>query len=241
MMVNAGFEFPDPETADKQGLLAIGGSLSADWLLKAYSKGIFPWFEPGRPILWWSPNPRLILRPELFHLSKSLKKNLKKPYQLSIDQAFPRVINACATASQREGNTWISQEMIEAYTELHRQGIAHSFEVWQDEKLVGGLYGLSMGLAFFGESMFHFKTDCSKIAFFFLCQVMLNLNIELIDCQLDNPHLIRLGAELISRKAFLYELQQCLDEPSINGDWNRFTAQACQNINAMVFEQIIPF
>ena len=212
--------FPDPESSDKQGLLAMGGNLSPQRILQAYSQGIFPWYEPGCPILWWSPNPRLILIPEEFKISRSLKKSLNKEFQLSTDTAFKLVINACATHSDRINKTWITNEMIAAYTNLHEMGYAHSFEVWQESKLVGGLYGISLGNAFFGESMFHTVTDASKIALYFLCKTLETWGFDFIDCQMPTSHLLRLGAKIISRKEFLYLLERSLEKPDKKGNWN---------------------
>ena len=212
--------FPHPETSDRQGLLAIGGTLSPQRILKAYSQGIFPWFEPGCPVLWWSPNPRLIILPNEFKLSRSLKKSLKKPFKFSIDTAFSEVIKACATYPNRENNTWITQEMISAYTSLHQMGYAHSFEVWDEEQLVGGLYGISLGRAFFGESMFHTSRDASKIALYFLCNTMSSWNFDFIDCQMPTGHLISLGAKVISRKHFLHSLHLSLQNPDKVGLWS---------------------
>lgn len=210
-MDNEPYRFPNPETSDKQGLLAMGGDLHPMRIIQAYTQGIFPWFEPGCPILWWSPNPRLILKPREFKLSRSLKKSLNKSFEITIDTAFEQVINACATNSGRCDNTWITAEMINAYTTLHQQGYAHSFEIWQNQQLVGGLYGISLGRAFFGESMFHTVTDASKIALYYLCDTMNAWEFDFIDCQLPTAHLQRLGAKIISRKEFLYLLSQTLN------------------------------
>lgn len=211
--------FPHPESSDKQGLLAIGGELSPKRILQAYSQGIFPWYEPGCPVLWWSPNPRLILIPNDFKLSRSLKKSLKKPFRFSIDTAFHQVITACATQADRLNKTWITHDMIEAYTQLHHIGYAHSFEVWEDENLAGGLYGLSLGSAFFGESMFHNVTDASKIALYFLCRTMKEWGFDFIDCQLPTEHLLKSGAKIIARKEFLYRLEESLNNPDKTGKW----------------------
>ncbi|KTD51165.1 leucyl/phenylalanyl-tRNA--protein transferase [Legionella quateirensis] len=219
-MVDTGYIFPDPETSDKQGLLAIGGDLCPQRILQAYTQGIFPWFEPGCPILWWSPNPRLILLPDQLNVSRSLNKSLKKPFRLSIDTAFQQVITSCATCSGRFNNTWITHEMITAYTTLHTMGYAHSFEVWQDDKLVGGLYGISLGKGFFGESMFHKVTDASKIALYYLCQTLKDWEFDFIDCQMPTNHLLRLGATVISRKEFLHLLGLTLKNPNKLGHWD---------------------
>lgn len=219
-MDDAQYRFPDPETSDKQGLLAMGGDLHPKRIIQAYSQGIFPWFEPGCPILWWSPNPRLILKPHEFKLSKSLKKSLNKSFEITIDTAFEQVINACATKSGRRDNTWITAEMIHAYTTLHQQGHAHSVEVWQNQQLVGGLYGISLGKAFFGESMFHTVTDASKIALYYLCNTINTWEFDFIDCQLPTAHLQRLGAKIISRKEFLYLLSQTLNHKNKQEQWH---------------------
>lgn len=211
--------FPDPETSDKQGLLSIGGDLTPQRVLQAYSQGIFPWYEPGTPVLWWSPNPRLILIPKEFKVSRSMKKALKKPFKLTIDTVFHQVISCCATSSDRTNQTWITNEMIETYTKLHDMGYAHSFEVWNDTELVGGLYGISLGHAFFGESMFHTMTDTSKIALHFLCKIMEAWNFDFIDCQLPTTHLMSLGAKVISRKEFLHMLQETLKYPDKKEIW----------------------
>ncbi len=211
--------FPHPEASDSQGLLAMGGNLKPSRLLKAYSLGIFPWFQPGCPILWWCPNPRLILYPNEFKVSHSLKKSLKKPFELSIDKAFSAVIAQCATIDSRGPDTWITKDMIDAYTQLHHMGYAHSFEVWKEGILVGGLYGISLGHAFFGESMFHTEPDASKVAFHFLCATMQEWGFNFIDCQIPSAHLISLGAKVISRKHFLHLLHDALQFPDKVGLW----------------------
>ncbi|WP_454782542.1 leucyl/phenylalanyl-tRNA--protein transferase [Legionella sp. WA2022007384] len=212
--------FPHPETSDDQGLLFIGGDLSPQRILQAYSQGIFPWYEPGTPILWWSPNPRLILIPTEFKLSRSLKKSLKKSFRFTIDTAFKQVIAECATSVDRINNTWITKEMIEAYTQLHIMGYAHSFEIWYENELVGGLYGLSLGHAFFGESMFHKMTDTSKIAFYYLSKMMSDWNYDFIDCQIPTNHLQSLGAKIVERREFLHMLYQSLEHPTKKGSWD---------------------
>ncbi|WP_058503238.1 leucyl/phenylalanyl-tRNA--protein transferase [Legionella nautarum] len=213
------YRFPPPEQSDSQGLLAIGGDLSPERILAAYRQGIFPWFEPGGPILWWSPQPRLILKPERFKLARSLKQALKKNHSLTIDQAFAAVIRACAQAEGRINHTWISDEMCEAYTKLHQMGYAHSFEIWSENKLVGGLYGLSLGRAFFGESMFHYQRDASKMAMYYLCQTLVSWQFDFIDCQLPTTHLASLGAEVIARREFLKLLEKTLEHPTRQGFW----------------------
>lgn len=209
--------FPDPQTAldDPEGLLAVGGDLSPERLLAAYRLGIFPWYEEPQPILWWTPSPRMVLFPKQVHISKSLKKRLRKiEFTVSIDLAFPEVIKHCAKVARKgQGGTWIGSDMIQAYTELYRLGIAHSVEVWRDQQLVGGLYGLSIGKVFFGESMFSLATDASKIAFVSLAQQLAEQDFALIDCQVANEHLFTLGCEEISRQEFTQLLQDHVDRP----------------------------
>jgi leucyl/phenylalanyl-tRNA--protein transferase len=212
--------FPDPETSDRQGLLLIGGNLSPQRILQAYSQGIFPWYSPGSPVLWWSPDPRLILNPTEFKVSRSLEKSLKKPFRLTTDTVFQRIMMECSSCSDRANNTWITNEMIEAYTQLHAMGYAHSFEVWLEDKLVGGLYGLSLGRAFFGESMFHKVTDASKIAFYHLSQTLAAWDFDFIDCQLPTNHLQKLGAKIINRTEFLRLLKLSLEYPTKQGTWH---------------------
>lgn len=203
--------FPDPETAlrEPDGLLAVGGCLTPQRIITAYRHGIFPWYGPGEPILWWSPNPRLVLFPEQLNVSRSLRKTLrKKLFRISVDQAFADVIDACAAPRPRQNGTWITDEMKQAYTELHRMGIAHSIEAWHEDTLVGGLYGLGIGRVFFGESMFHTETDASKVVFVHLVKYLLAWNYRLIDCQVRTDHLISLGAVEMTRSDFLERLQQ---------------------------------
>ncbi len=194
------------------GLLAIGGCLSIHRLLKAYRHGVFPWFNPDDPILWWSPDPRLVLFPHKLIISRSLKKTLRKAVvSVTFDQTFDEVINACAEPRKQSTGTWITSEMNRAYRELHRLGIAHSVETWCDGKLVGGLYGVGIGQVFFGESMFHTQTDASKIAFARLVAQLQAWNYQLIDCQVHTNHLISLGAEEIKRDLFKRLLDQYCD------------------------------
>ena len=187
---------------DPPGLLAMGGDLSPERLVHAYSLGIFPWYSRGEPILWWTPEPRCVLFPEQIILSKSLKKRLRKPYRVSINTAFPQVMAYCSTVDDRTDNTWINQEMHLAYRKLNGLGYAHSIEVWLDSELVGGLYGLKLGRVFFGESMFSRATDGSKMALAALANLCQTAGVKLIDCQVENPHLLSLGATLLSRLDF---------------------------------------
>ncbi len=197
--------FPPTRQAldEPNGLLAAGGDLSPQRLLAAYEKGIFPWYDDQQPILWWSPNPRTILKPADIHISKSLKKALRKSTRhYSFNQAFEQVISLCADLREYDQGTWITEEMMNAYRQLHDQGHAHSIEVWCDHELVGGLYGVAVGDLFCGESMFHQKTDASKMAFVALCKWLAIRKCRLVDCQILNPHLESLGVKTISRKVF---------------------------------------
>jgi leucyl/phenylalanyl-tRNA--protein transferase len=196
--------FPHPSLADPGGLLAIGGDLSIRRLLLAYAQGIFPWYSEPNPILWWSPDPRLVLFPEEFKISHSLKRVLKKHvFEVTRDRAFGEVIRACARSRSQ---TWITGEMIEAYTSLHELGYAHSFETWHEGNLVGGLYLVSLGRAFFGESMFSLMNDASKVALVDLVEFAIDEGVEFIDCQTTTEHLKRLGAREVPRPEFLERL-----------------------------------
>lgn len=190
--------------AEPDGLLAVGGDLSPERLLLAYSRGIFPWFNTGDPFLWWSPMPRCVLLPGDLHISRSLRKTLRRPpFHLSFDCAFPQVIRACATCSERAAvGTWITDEMMSAYECLHTLGFAHSVEVWDGELLVGGLYGVALGCCFFGESMFHRRNDASKIALVALCAELFGAGYVMIDMQLPTQHLLSLGGRLLDRARF---------------------------------------
>lgn len=204
-------KFPESNLAltDPNGLLAIGGCLSPQRLLNAYRHGIFPWYNEGEPILWWSPNPRLVLFPDAIKISRSLRKTInRQTYQLSVDQAFSQVISACAEPRANQQGTWISAEMNDAYNKLHQLGSAHSVEAWLNDELVGGLYGIAIGQVFFGESMFHTKTDASKVAFVYLTRQLKQWGYQLIDCQVYSSHLVSLGAEEIDRQQFNMLLDQ---------------------------------
>lgn len=202
------YEFPPVERAltEPDGLLAAGGSLSPDILLKAYRKGIFPWYSEGQPILWWSPDPRCILFPQKLKISNSLRKSLnKQPYDIKQDTAFRQTMLACAAPRKDEPGTWITDNMLEAYCHMHDLGHAHSVECWKDETLVGGLYGIQIGKVFFGESMFSKEVDASKIALEYLCNTV---KPELIDVQVHSEHMESLGAEMIPRSQFVEYLKQ---------------------------------
>jgi leucyl/phenylalanyl-tRNA---protein transferase len=213
--------FPDPSLAEDDGLLAIGGDLSVERLLAAYSSGIFPWFSDYQPILWWSPDPRLILLPDKFRVSHSLRQKLSRNiFEVKFDTAFGDVIKMCSLVEERsQEGTWITNEMKEAYSALHRAGYAHSVEAYKNGDLVGGLYGVSLGRAFFGESMFHTETDASKVALYHLVEWMKEKQFQLIDSQVETNHLVSLGAELISRKKYLALLRKALKYPTITGKW----------------------
>lgn len=207
--------FPDVSMAldSPDGLLAAGGALTPPWLVSAYRQGIFPWFSEGDPILWWSPNPRMVLYPENFRQRRSLTKRLRNGgFSVTLDQCFERVILACAAPRQGEAGTWITDEMLSAYAHLHQAGIAHSIEVHRDNALVGGLYGLAMGPIFFGESMFSNQADASKVALAYLTAAMRQGGGTLIDCQMHTPHLAHMGAETISRTSFIKYLELCLPQ-----------------------------
>lgn len=198
--------FPPLEQALTQpnGLLAAGGALDPQWLLTAYRQGIFPWYSPGEPILWWSPDPRLVLLPDELHISRSLRKTLRRcPFELRVDSAFSAVIEACAAPRAPALGTWISAEMRAAYLAMHELGYAHSVECWRDGRLVGGLYGMALGRVFFGESMFSVATDASKVAFAHLVRFLRTRGYAIIDCQMKTAHLMSLGAREITRQQFL--------------------------------------
>lgn len=219
---NPGQPFPPVHLAmrDPNGLLAIGGDLSTARLLKAYAQGIFPWFNPDEPILWWCPDPRAVLLPSRMTLSHSLRKTLRKGgYQVSFDRAFVEVLDACASTRRRGRGTWLGDDMKRAYLELFEQGHAHSVEVWQNEELVGGLYGVALGRVFFGESMFSRVTDSSKIALHHLCEQLCAWQFELIDCQIGSPHLMSLGAEEWPREQFLQTLRPAVSRAGSLGRW----------------------
>ncbi|MBN1416579.1 MAG: leucyl/phenylalanyl-tRNA--protein transferase [Bacteroidales bacterium] len=221
--VSYSYLFPDPENADKEGLLAAGGDLSAEALISAYSTGIFPWYNEGSPILWWSPDPRLVLFPENFKVSYTLKQTIKHgKYTVRFDSDFGAVIMNCATVKRNDQEgTWITPEMQLAYTDLYQRGYAHSIETYYGNRLVGGLYGISLGRAFFGESMFHHMSDASKIALYYLVEQLKKWNFHFIDAQQPTTHLKSLGAQEISRKEFLGKLKKALEFPTKVGKWER--------------------
>jgi leucyl/phenylalanyl-tRNA--protein transferase len=221
LLDEATHDFPPPRMADPVGLLAVGGDLTLDRLVKAYSAGIFPWFSEGDPVLWWSPDPRLVLYPEELKISASLRRVInKRTFAIRFDTAFADVITACATVKRKgtEG-TWITADMIEAYCDLHTAGLAHSVEAWQDNNLVGGLYGVAIGRCFFGESMFSLVSNASKAALVFLTTFLKLNRFKMIDCQMTTAHLLRLGAREIPRHRFLRELEKAVGEPFPAGPW----------------------
>lgn len=214
--------FPSPQYAGSAGLLAIGGDLSPARLLKAYEAGIFPWYSENDPIMWWSPDPRLVLFPERFHVSGRLRRTIRQEvFDITSDTAFEQVITSCAKVRVDDGQeTWIVDEMIEAFCRLFEAGYAHSVEAWRQGELAGGLYGLSLGGCFFGESMFTRISNASKVALAALCQYLSQNGFDLIDCQIVNPHLIRLGATEIPRFRFLKLLEASLKKPTHRGKWS---------------------
>lgn len=189
---------------EPNGLLAAGGSLEPAWLLAAYARGIFPWYEAGQPILWWSPNPRAVLEPGGLHVSRSLRRRLRRgTFRVTADRAFDAVVAGCAEPRGYTDSTWITADMARAYARLHRLGYAHSFEAWSDDALVGGLYGVAMGRVFFGESMFMRRSDASKVAFVHAVRFLAARGFELIDCQVATEHLSRFGAVSMPREEFV--------------------------------------
>ncbi len=218
-------DFPDVALAEAEpnGLLAVGGDLSPMRLLNAYRHGIFPWFSADEPILWWSPNPRTVLYPEKIKISRTLRKTLNRElFQVTYDSAFQQIIKACSKPRQGSPGTWLVPQMIRAYTDLHGLGMAHSVEVWQQEILVGGLYGVAIGSVFYGESMFSRVSDSSKVALVNLCQTLLALDYKLIDCQVYTRHLISLGAEEIPREQFCQHLDNWCTLPRQHISWSSF-------------------
>ena len=212
--------FPNPEEAEEDGLLAVGGDLSVPRLLAASRNGIFPWYGEGQPLLWWSPDPRCVISPERFRIPRTVRKELRRhAFTVSVDRAFRRVMEACAAVARPDQDgTWIMPEMIDAYARLHERGHAHSVEVWEENpqgetELVGGLYGVGLGRAFFGESMFHLRSDASKAALVALMAWLEERDCRLLDCQMATRHILRYGAELIPRSDFLRLLREAVETP----------------------------
>ncbi len=213
--------FPHPSLSNEDGLLAVGGDLSAERLLLAYENGIFPWYEERHPIMWWSPDPRCILYPKNLKVSKSMEKVFKKStFKVTYDICFRNVISMCCKL--RSGNTWITEDMLESYCALHKLGFAHSVETWFGEDLVGGLYGISLGKCFFGESMFSTMDNASKTALIILTRELSQVGFHFIDCQVYSKHLESLGAVNVPRDVFLHELEIGLSHDTIRGTWHRF-------------------
>ena len=214
--------FPSPHLASGEGLLAVGGDLSQRRLLLAYRMGIFPWFSDDEPIMWWSPDPRLVLYPHEIRVSKTLQKIIKKNmFQITMDSAFVQVINSCAQVRlQNKERTWIVKDMIDAYCELHESGFAHSVEAWYENELAGGIYGVSLGRCFFGESMFTRVSNASNVALVKLVEYLNALSFDFLDCQVTTEHLIRLGAREIPRIRFLKQLERSLEAPTNRGKWH---------------------
>ena len=205
---------------DPNGLLAVGGDLRPERLLHAYASGIFPWYEAGQPVLWWSPDPRAVLWPNALRITRSLKKKLNRPeFAVTADRAFAEVIAACAEPRRYGSGTWITEEMINAYVELHRLGWAHSFEIWRRDELIGGLYGVAIGRVFFGESMFTRITDASKIAFVKAVRYLQQRDYALIDCQVWSPHVASLGAIRMPRAEFITHLERLRHPSGAPGPW----------------------
>jgi leucyl/phenylalanyl-tRNA--protein transferase len=213
--------FPPPELAEKSGLLAVGGDLRPERLVLAYGMGIFPWYNEETPILWHSPDPRMVLRASELQVGRTLAKTMRRDaYAVRLDTAFRAVVEACAEIPRPgQGGTWITAEMIDAYEELHRRGVAHSAESWDDGELAGGLYGVSLGGAFFGESMFARAKDASKVAFVTLVRQLERWGIDLVDCQVRTDHLARFGASEWPRPRFLAALEEALKKPTQLGPW----------------------
>ena len=214
--------FPPPALAEEDGLLAVGGDLAPERLLRAYRQGIFPWYSSKEPILWWSPDPRCVLFPSELRVSRSMKQLLKKNFfEISFDRTFRTVVEACGEPRPGVPGTWITAEMIEAYCRLHDMGYAHSVEAWTTDGLAGGLYGVSLGGCFFGESMFTKVSNASKTALVVLVTALERRGFSLVDCQIHTPHMERLGAKMIPRKDFLRILALALRSETLQGDWGK--------------------
>lgn len=221
--------FPDPNEA-VDGLLAVGGDLSPDRLLLAYEIGIFPWYSPTDPILWWSPDPRCVVFTDRVKVSKSMRNIINRGmYKVTFDLAFEQVMKGCQKARRSESGTWITQEFIDSYSLLHRLGVAHSVEVWKGKELVGGLYGVSLGRMFCGESMFSNESNTSKLALITLAGELKNRGFELIDCQIYNDHLGSMGAVEIPRTDFLHKLQHALTFDSFRGSWSSWLESSAES------------
>lgn len=213
--------FPPINFTSNIGLLAIGGDLSYERLVNAYTNGIFPWYSKGEPILWWSPNPRCVLFPRELHVSKSMKRLLNKnPFDLTCDKNFKEVIGNCAKQRKSQKETWITDDMVDAYFKLHKLGLAHSVEVWQGREIVAGLYGVSLGKCFFGESMFYKVNNASKFGFIIFVKKLQQMGFLMIDCQINTGHLKSLGAREIPRIEFMEKLKECLEYRTLKKSWS---------------------
>ena len=215
------YQFPDQNNATPDGLLAVGGNLSQECVLTAYSNGIFPWYSQDQPIMWWCPDPRPVLFPGSLKISRSLRKKIKHSnFTITMDRCFKEVVKECAKPRHKGSGTWITQDMHNAYCDLYRIGYGHSVEVWTEDLLVGGLYGIALGKIFFGESMFFKESDASKIALIGLDWLLQKLEFSLIDCQIVSPHLLSLGAKNISRNNFLSEIKKNIAVSTFSDKWN---------------------
>ncbi len=220
--LNEEIVFPPVNSAEESGMLAVGGDLSKERLIEAYRNGIFPWYSAGEPILWWAPDPRFVLFPSEIKISKSMKQVLARQiFEITYDRNFADVILGCSRPRIRQRGTWITDDMMTAYTELHREGYAHSVEVWMDGELAGGLYGISLGRCFFGESMFSCVENASKTALISLTLALRKLGFNIIDCQVYTAHLESLGARDIPRKIFQEQIKNGLQYHTIRGDWGK--------------------
>ena len=228
------YTFPDPSHADEDGIVCVGGDLSPEMLISAYRQGLFPWFNEEDPTLWWSPDPRCVVVPGEVYISKNMKRLFnQRQYHFKCDTNFEDVLRNCKTVKRKnEEGTWISEDFIEAYQLLHHLGIAHSFEVYdQENNMIGGLYGLSIGNMFYGESMFSKKSNMSKLAFILLSKYLQHKSYRLIDCQVVNPHLTSMGCQEMSRDAFLDINQSGIQEPSAIGNWTDAVERFCKDLN----------
>lgn len=216
--------FPDPRLAE-DGIIAVGGDLNVDRLLAAYATGIFPWYNQDEPVIWWSPDPRFVLSPSDIHVSRSMRKIIRDGiFDITLDQAFDQVIRGCRMPRKEQQGTWITDQMLSAYNDLHHAGFAHSVEVWKGDELAGGLYGVSLGGMFFGESMFSRESNASKTALVYLARGLEKLNFDLIDCQVYTPHLESMGATYMDRELFLSLLGSTLRKPALTGSWEGIEA-----------------
>jgi leucyl/phenylalanyl-tRNA--protein transferase len=234
LLENENLNFPSADLATSEGMLAVGGDLSPERLLLAYEQGIFPWFSEAEPILWWSPDPRFVLFPADLKISKSMRPYFnQQKFQVTYDQAFEKVVRHCQQPRYGKWGTetWITEDMLAAYTQLHHLGYAHSVEVWDGVKLVGGLYGISLGKCFFGESMFARVSNASKFGFITLVKKLHSLGFNLIDCQQQTRHLASLGAQAISRQHFLQLLKKNKKEKTLLGHWGQLLSDSSPQIN----------